>query len=453
MHALHLGCRSSPGGVLHIERTGLVRDIHSSGRGEGFFECTASSFLARNLFPFGRRHEQVLRALYENPHEPTFFQIYAAFLLGVQYTGGQRLYFDLPAGGHEAFVQQCLTGAIEGCRSPVARTSRSILVPKNGNGHVSVGDIYDKIERAALRRMDHVTNPEATLKLQEEAFAHQLSHSIHHGPLSQPKVAKELWRSMQKVRQLHMDDESDPVACFFRAPTVTTNVLKGVKHLPQVDNIFLIVEKGNVVDDLLREYYPDKAKTLELYTRFAILEVRSEPLGSGKARKSKSPRRVFRKMQSVFCHTGETRQKNIVGSLVVACQDPFRDTRASPLTAPPQPLPRRILLPQRQDVNDPQLQLFFAMMGCTEIDEADPDLLNLWEATKEGGDAALEKGDKANSPHLYDLSRGNKCGNCEKVGPRLKKCSCGGTYYCNVDCQTAQWKHHKNEHKARPKRK
>lgn len=156
-------------------------------------QCSASSFIARNLFPFSQESVQVLRMLYEikNNDEPIYFRIYGAFFLGLQYTGGLRAYFDPAAPGYEAFVVQCFTDAINGCYSKEAESCWDKIVPCNGNGYKSVKEIFDIIKQAAHRRKEHVENPEATLQPQEEAFALK-SSTIKDGPLSQPKVAKEL---------------------------------------------------------------------------------------------------------------------------------------------------------------------------------------------------------------------------------------------------------------------
>jgi hypothetical protein len=98
--------------------------------------------------------------------------------------------------------------------------------------------------------------------------------------------------------------------------------------------------------------------------------------------------------------------------------------------------------------------MFLSMMGCTVVEAASPALLALLDETKE---AVQEKSSLLAcaflDPHLRDYILDIKCGNCETIGSKLKKCPCGKAYYCGTECQQAQWRAYKSEHKSAPVRK
>lgn len=66
-------------------------DPHDLRRYE-IISCFASNFMARILVLFTKDCRKVLRQLYENNEEPVVFRVHAAFLLGLQFTGGARQY-------------------------------------------------------------------------------------------------------------------------------------------------------------------------------------------------------------------------------------------------------------------------------------------------------------------------------------------------------------------------
>jgi len=100
-----------------------------------------------------------------------------------------------------------------------------------------------------------------------------------------------------------------------------------------------------------------------------------------------------------------------------------------------------------------------SMMSCSDVDAADPALLELLRETK---DDVLRNNNaiKKNLPHLSDMMQNKNCGDCQRVGLQLMKCTCGKAHCCNKDCQMAQSKMHKidnmaqmTKHKTKKKRR
>ena len=156
--------------------------------------------------------------------------------------------------------------------------------------------------------------------------------------------------------------------------------------------------------------------------------------------------KLFRKVQQVVCDYRESRQKNIVASFSMACHHPHKQSPWCPEKTPAF-RPAQILLSRLSDYTDPMLMSFFRMMGYEDKDikPARGELLKLWQESVVFSSPVRNREVKK-FPHLYGISRGMLCGNCQTVGPHIKMCICSGVYYCNKECQIANWSAHKKVH-------
>jgi MYND finger len=109
------------------------------------------------------------------------------------------------------------------------------------------------------------------------------------------------------------------------------------------------------------------------------------------------------------------------------------------------------------DSDDSQAQMFLAMMGVDSGNAraADPRLVQLLRETQQEVMLQTLKTlcSKADKPHLWDFASNIMCGNCEKVGPTLKRCACRKAYYCSAECQRLQWAAQKSDHKEAMRKK
>jgi hypothetical protein len=221
-----------------------------------------------------------------------------------------------------------------------------------------------------------------------------------------------------------------PEAMLRKPPAVTSTVIEQVKALSEKDFALLIL-----AEDQLETLPSGDSKRI-----FVAFTVDLRKFHCGRKKK------VFTQLQEVYCDPLQSRQKNILSTFALSCLEPYVLMPNAPQTYP-SARPRKVLLESTLDSEDPQLRIFLSMMGCTKVETASPALLALLDETKE---AVKEKSSAlvfAFLPHLGDYVLGIKCGNCEKIGSKLKKCPCGKAYYCSTECQKAKWRAHKSEHK------
>jgi hypothetical protein len=221
-----------------------------------------------------------------------------------------------------------------------------------------------------------------------------------------------------------------PDAMFRRPPAVTSAVIQQVKALPEKNFALLILQ-----DDEIKALPTGGSARV-----FLAFTVDLEKFHRGRRKK------VFTQLQEVYCDPLQSRQKNILSTLALSCLEPYVLMPNIPQTYP-SARPRQVLLESTADSKDPQVCMFLTMMGCTQVEAASPALLALLNETL---DDVKEKSCPLSfgfAPHLEDYLLGIKCGNCDTIGSKLKKCPCGKAYYCSTECQKAQWRVHKNEHK------
>jgi hypothetical protein len=221
-----------------------------------------------------------------------------------------------------------------------------------------------------------------------------------------------------------------PEAMLRKPPAVTSTVIEQIKALSEKDYALLILPEEEL------EILPGGAST-RIFIAFTV-DLKKFHCG----RKYN----VFTQLQEVYCDPLQSRQKNILSTFVLSCLEPYVLLPNTPQTYP-SARPRQVLLESTVDLKDPQVCIFLSMMGCPQVEAASPALLALLNETRED---VMEKSSRlafAFAPHLGDYVLGIKCGNCETIGSKLKKCPCGKAYYCSTECQRAQWRVHKSEHK------
>jgi hypothetical protein len=221
-----------------------------------------------------------------------------------------------------------------------------------------------------------------------------------------------------------------PESMVRKPPAVTSTVIQQVKALSEKDFALLIVQDDEI--KVLPVGGPARV--------FLAFTVDLEKFHRGRRK------RVFTQLQEVYCDPLQSRQKNILSTLALSCLEPYVLMPNIPQTYP-SARPRQVLLESTADSKDPQVCMFLTMMGCTQVEAASPALLALLNETL---DDVKEKSCPLSfgfAPHLEDYLLGIKCGNCDTIGSKLKKCPCGKAYYCSTECQKAQWRVHKNEHK------
>jgi hypothetical protein len=222
-----------------------------------------------------------------------------------------------------------------------------------------------------------------------------------------------------------------PESMLRKPAAVTSTVIQQVKALPEKDFALLILQ-----DDEIR-VLPDGASKRV----FIAFTVDLQKFHRGRKKN------VFTQLQEVYCDPLQSRQKNILSTFVLSCLEPYVLTTNIP-QAYPSARPRQVLLESTVDSKDPQVRMFLSVMGCTKVEAASPALLALLNETQ--GDVKEKSCHLlfAFAPHLGgDYLLGIKCGNCETIGSKLKQCPCGKAYYCSTECQKAQWRVHKSEHK------
>jgi hypothetical protein len=225
-----------------------------------------------------------------------------------------------------------------------------------------------------------------------------------------------------------------PKQLIIQPPAITSAIIEQVNGLPEKDIALLIFQDGEVIFDAGPKHC------------FKAITVNFDSFHSGKKAK------VFTQIQALCCDPKQSRQKNLLSTFVLACLRPYVYSQNTP-QAHPAARPRKVLLWGGVSPEDPQVRLFLSMMGCTQVELADPALFTLLRETWEGVMVETYRYSCPDSPHLVDYSRGIKCGNCGMYGPKLQECSCGRAYYCSTRCQNAQWKEHKNECKSALARK
>jgi hypothetical protein len=221
-----------------------------------------------------------------------------------------------------------------------------------------------------------------------------------------------------------------PEAVLRKPPAVTSTAIEQVKALSEKDFALLILQE-------------DKLGTLPsgASTRiFFAFKVNLQKFHCGRKKN------VFTQLQEVYCDPLQSRQKNILSTFVLSCLEPYALLPNIPQTYP-SVRPRQVLVESMVDSKDPQVRMFLSMMGCNVVEAASPALLALLDETWDDVEEKSSRLAFAFYPNLRDCVQGIKCGNCETIGSKLKKCPCGKAYYCSSECQKAQWRVHKSEHK------
>ena len=144
-------------------------------------------------------------------------------------------------------------------------------------------------------------------------------------------------------------------------------------------------------------------------------------------------------------------QKAIVGMFAAACLKPFVVILGAKCETPPF-RPGKVLLEDTEGAKHPQVKMFLAMMGCTDVSTIDPDLEKVCNDCKNKvGNSCLKNffGDNGDvsMPTFNAGSKGLICSHCEKSDMNIKQCICKKAYFCNKECQTANWSAHKKDHK------
>jgi hypothetical protein len=223
-----------------------------------------------------------------------------------------------------------------------------------------------------------------------------------------------------------------PESMLRKPAAVTSTVIQQVKALPEKDFALLILQ-----DDEIRVLNGGASKRV-----FIAFTVDLQKFHRGRKKN------VFTQLQEVYCDPFQSRQKNTLSTFVLSCLEPYVFLPNTPQTYP-SARPRQVLLESSEDSKDPKVRMFLSMMGCTQVEAASPVLLALLTETLMDDDMKEKSCHLAFAfaPHLGDYILGIKCGNCEAIGSKLKKCPCGKAYYCSTECQKAQWRVHKSEHK------
>jgi hypothetical protein len=349
--------------------------------------------------------------LLNNEEEPTLYRAHASYVLA-NYSLHQAGNYGIVY--YQRILNLCNETSFEERRNIVLRR----FTPDDFEGvECLVGEILDGLRAFA-----------------EEAIEFQHDECITKFTGLQRELGVEQFKNIVLPRQ--GPNGLKPKALRHDPPAITSTVIEQVKGLPDKDTALLII-----CDEKLATFFSEGPKHC-----FKAFTVNLDNFHSGKRAK------VFTQIQVLYCDPTQSPQKNLLSTFVLACLMPYGFSPNKPLDHPAA-RPRKVLLRGGVSLEDPQVRLFLSMMGCTQVEVADPALLTLLTETWDGVMVETTRYACPDSPHINDYSRGIKCGNCGLYGPKLQGCPCGKTYYCSTQCQNAKWEEHKSEHKSAIARK
>jgi hypothetical protein len=366
----------------------------------------------------------------ENEQELLLYRAEAANLLAHRSTRNTSSQHQNSCPEAIAYYQRALgfcaaANAQERCKVVQAITPSSTDSGVCIGQDTSVGEILDDLRKFIEDDMEYQKDRIGFLK-----------RSLAKDPLfRQSEVADEF---LQHILRPSASD-------LFRKPhNITSAIMEQVMKLPETNTTVLIISD---IEDFVA---PPVLATLKMVRVFRAMAVNLERFRSGKRTN------VFDQVQALMCDPRVSSQKNVLSTFVLSCLEPFVLFPGTPQTTPSS-RPRRVLLEKESDADDPQVQMFLAMMGCSRgnVEAADPGLVQLLRETHEEVLSQSSKYicSKEDKPHLWDSANNINCGNCEKVGPTLKRCACRKAYYCSTECQKLQWTAHKSDHKAAVRKK
>ncbi|CAB9528727.1 expressed unknown protein [Seminavis robusta] len=231
-------------------------------------------------------------------------------------------------------------------------------------------------------------------------------------------------------------------------PTLNSKALAAVKSFPESDKTYLVFGKGTIhsvsqifqdpgLPDEVAQDIDAKFQDKLVYRVFEVDMIRV---------KWGETHNVFRSVRVVLCSAEDSHEKNLLSTFVAACLEPEGKTYLDTPAPADGSRPKKVLFATSPCAKHPQIRTFMAMMGCKDIDVADSTVLQLLEQQPKTAMKKVSPFSKKATPHLYDHAAGNQCGKCGKVGPSLKKCSCGKAYYCSKECQADQRRSHRADH-------
>lgn len=162
-------------------------------------------------------------------------------------------------------------------------------------------------------------------------------------------------------------------------------------------------------------------------------------------------RKVFDFWSIVGCSPKETQSKHLINAFVGACLNPFDVLSSTQDDKAVLFRPRTVLFTGAKQANYPQVHSFLEFMGCTDLQVAEPALMDLFDMTtseQTSREHARKNISKEKNPHLYEEAVDRLCAKCGKTDPdAIRRCVCHAAWYCSKTCQTEHWKEHKAEHK------
>ena len=127
-------------------------------------------------------------------------------------------------------------------------------------------------------------------------------------------------------------------------------------------------------------------------------------------------------------------QKAIVGMFAAACLKPFVVILGAKCETPPF-RPGKVLLEDTEEAKHPQVKMFLAMMGCSDVSTIDPDLEKIFNDCKDTVclKNAFRDTEDYSMPTFNALSNGFTCSHCKKSDMNIKRCTCKKAYFCNKE--------------------
>lgn len=216
-------------------------------------------------------------------------------------------------------------------------------------------------------------------------------------------------------------------------PAISSGLIEQVRALPQKATALLIE----------RSSYFDTRSDIVDGPVYGVFTVDLDRYREGKTR------RVFKKRMPVECKPNDSEAKHLIGTFAAFCLRPNDFFSNEPYRERPF-RPQTVLFWRPEQANHAQVRAFLNMMGCRDIQVAEPALMSLFHATldKQSRENTRRSIDKEKSPHLYERFIGRHCANCGKTDPdAIRQCVCHAAWYCSKSCQTEHWKDHKAEHR------
>jgi hypothetical protein len=249
---------------------------------------------------------------------------------------------------------------------------------------------------------------------------------------------------VKELMSLMNDSPNRGEELFAQVPQVNSSLFEKVKGLPAREGqAFFLRTETNARSSQLKE--ASGGVDISMYRVFTVDLAKFES-----TTKINQQKKAFDQIKMVFCDKKESRVKHLIGAVADACIEPSI-MPASFFTNPaPSYRPGTVFLETKADVSQPQIQLFFKLMGCHDVRVL---TMPMCEVLEDNLDEITETSTRHNMvdakqmPHLHDYWEGIICEHCQKTGPTLR-CPCKQGYYCDPVCQEAHWNEHKAQHRA-----